>query len=388
MDFPQLAPIIKHLEDGLGEALIALYLVGSGAAGHYMPGRSDLNLFLVLEDDTPLEQVQKLFHAQWSVWAKDLKTPPVVACKTAFLRHLQLKPALNMHIQQEAQLLSGQFIAPYPRYDRLEVLATYCTAALNASPALGVNLPDGEKNQPAYNQLHRLARRLIHQPIPSEATPRQLFIIIQRELKAQLAQIRGDKPVPRVATTNLEAVYHKSTIVVLIIPEMSEQELAALDWSTIAGALKSQNQGIGVTTPWQFRLSLLIDEPIDYALHRYERQWGRDILEDHPISRAQIYRALARDASNLLVNVLPQHYLITLYNEEKYRVIHDLQNRLLNLHLQAELLHRIHGFPFSIPSIKVPGRETQVDQRIAALVSRLDYWVTYYIDASEQATVD
>lgn len=388
MNFPLLTQMIKTFEDGLGDALVALYLVGSAATNYYMPGRSDVNLFMVIRDDTPLHQVQELSNAQWLLWAKDSVSPPAVAYQAAFLRHLRLNPALTRHMQENAQLLSGQVFAHFPAPGRLEVLATYCTAALNASVALAPGRSGAEIAKQAYNHLHRLARRLHNQPISDKATSRQLFIIVQRELQARLARLRNNDTAVPAPKNNLEAIYSKSQRVVFIIPEMGERELALLNWSTIAGSLNSQFQEIGVATPWQLRLSLFVDAPIDYALQRYERQWGRDVLPEQPVSRAHVYRALARDASDLLVNALPQRYLKAVHADEKYQVIHDLQNRVLNLHLQAELLRRMHGFPFSVPSIHLPGRETPVDQRIAVLHKRLDYWAAYYADAGEQNAAD
>jgi hypothetical protein len=385
MDTSRLQPIIAALEDGLGNSLVALYLVGSAATPYYFPGHSDINLMLVIGADASLRQVQEVVATHWPAWKSILGSPPSVAHLPAFLRHLALNPALNAHLQAHGRLLSGQLPAPFSRPAPLRVFAFYCTAALTASAALAASRPDEGPAPPTYHQLHRLARRLAARPISGKATARQLFIIVQRELQSRLDQFRGGQIPDRAPAHNLEAIYTQSEKCVFVIPEMSAPELAGLDWATIVQSLDSKFQTIGVTTPTQFRLSLLVDVPLDYALERYVHRWGRNLFPDLPVTRVAIYRALARDASHILVQVLPQGYLSVGHADEKNKLIHDLQNRVLNLHLQAELLQRTQGFPFSVPSIKLPGRETPVDQRIIALHKWLDYWTAYYADAGQQS---
>ena len=246
MDTSRLTPIIRAFEDELGDVFVALLLVGSAATNYYLPGHSDVNLMLVIRRDATLQQVQKVVSAQWSIWENTLRTPPTVAYQSAFFRHLRLNPALNLHIQTYARLLSGQVPDPYPQPNQLKVLAAYCTAALTASAALSAPRSISPTTSPAYDQLHRLARRLTAYPLSEKATARQLFIIVQRELQSRLEQFRGLDKSPPTPTNNLEAIYSQLQQIVFVIPELSERQLAALDWSTIAASLDKPFQTIGV----------------------------------------------------------------------------------------------------------------------------------------------
>jgi predicted nucleotidyltransferase len=64
----RVAELAKRLQRRLGEELLGLYLYGSLAAGGFVDGRSDIDLFAVVENDLREDQVEELrrFHTNYA----------------------------------------------------------------------------------------------------------------------------------------------------------------------------------------------------------------------------------------------------------------------------------------------------------------------------------
>ena len=110
---------------------------------------------------------------------------------------------------------------------------------------------------------------------------------------------------------------------------------------------------------------------------RYNHAWGTDSLPQVPVTTAAICREAARHASQLLTITLPQMYLAA-DDEEVGKVIHDIQNKLLNVQLQHELLHRLLGWERILPPTPLPDRQTPAAQRIDANFAHLEWWSNTY----------
>jgi predicted nucleotidyltransferase len=67
----------SELRECLGERLRSVVLYGSGARGDFLPGKSDLN-FMVVVDDLEFEVLQRLTGKVRHFWRKRISTPLVV----------------------------------------------------------------------------------------------------------------------------------------------------------------------------------------------------------------------------------------------------------------------------------------------------------------------
>jgi predicted nucleotidyltransferase len=89
--------VVKEVRDtlvtGLGAHLQALYLFGSAARGQYVPGRSDIDLLLVVDPVTPLLAVRELYRSLWERHAAALGHGPLVATPQDLALHLILFPS-------------------------------------------------------------------------------------------------------------------------------------------------------------------------------------------------------------------------------------------------------------------------------------------------------
>ena len=122
-------------------------------------------------------------------------------------------------------------------------------------------------------------------------------------------------------------------------------------------------------------------------LMRYIHAWGVDSLPPVPVTSTAICREAARYSSQLLTITLPQMYLAA-NDEEVGMVIHDIQNKLLNVQLQHELLHRLLGWERILPPNPLPDRQAPARQRVEANFAHLEWWSNTYfqqLTASQKA---
>jgi hypothetical protein len=90
-------------------------------------------------------------------------------------------------------------------------------------------------------------------------------------------------------------------------------------------------------------------------------------------------RYSARVPSRILIDELPNIYLTKENSEESLnKIIHDFQNKMLNIGLEHELLVRFGLSERFVPPTPAPGREAPPQQRIAALFQHLEWWADFY----------
>ncbi|MBK9055791.1 MAG: hypothetical protein IPL78_34285 [Chloroflexi bacterium] len=175
----------------------------------------------------------------------------------------------------------------------------------------------------------------------------------------------------------MQAIYEVTEEVLLILPDLSSARLAQTDWHAVADLLAGDYNGIRLTTPAQFHLALQYANPLGIRLMRYTLAWGLDGLTNVPISTTAICREAARNTSNILTTLLPQMYLAA-NDDHVSKVVHDMQNKLLNVQLQHELLHRLLGWERVLPPFPLPDRHTPAQERIDANFAHLEWWSAYY----------
>ncbi|MCL4266167.1 MAG: nucleotidyltransferase domain-containing protein [Anaerolineae bacterium] len=383
--------LVQALAAELGDQLEAVYLFGSLAQGHYVPGESDINLFVTVRDGSAFPTLQQAFFPLWQRYQNELKRAPFMATKGAFLRHLQLNPLLAQQLIRDGQQLLG----PPEFLDRRvatiephEAYAYLVTEAMQASAALAPELLGEETAVTALSRLRRLARRLRNEPLPEGETAVQTFARIQHFLAPIIASLPAARKVAGVVPKNtttpllpgLQTIYNEGSKTVLVFTELWPQKIIQTDWSKLAARLPERTTGLELTTVEQMSLSIMFDRPLDLRFKKLQHAWGPNFLAAFNPTTRQIMRYSARVPSRILIDELPHVYLTHESSEEvQHKIIHDFQNKMLNVQLEHELLVRYGLVERFKPPTPVPGREMPAPQRVAALFQHLEWWADFYI---------
>lgn len=382
--------LVQALAQQLGPQLEAVYLFGSLAQGHYIPGESDINLFMVVSSSAALPAMQKAFFPLWQQYQSDLKRAPFLATQGAFLRHLQLNPLLAQQLVRDAQ----QLVGPPEYLDRRvatiephEAYAYLVTEAMQTSAAVAPELLADDTAVTTQARLRRLARRLRNEPLPEGETAVQTFARIQHFLNPIIASLPATQKVARTVPRDntspmlpgLQTIYNEMGKTILVFNELTPQKIIQTDWSKLASRLPERTTGLELTTVEQMSLSIMFDRPLDLRFKKMQHAWGPNFLAAFNPTTRQIMRYSARVPSRILIDELPNVYLTREPTEEvQNKIIHDFQNKMLNIQLEHELLVRYGVVERFVPPSPVPGRETPSPERIMALFQHLEWWADYY----------
>ena len=389
--------VADQLAAALGKRLVAFYLYGSAVTPRYMPEQSDINLLAVtqnpadIDDLRDVSRIRDAFRPLWTTLGETLRRPPAVATAAQFQRHLQLQPLLHHHLATFGKLLHGRdLLPPAPAVSHVESFAYWCQQALEISPLLAPALLQNEDALLLNERLRRLARRL-GCPAGEDESATAVFAHIQTALQDGLLSLDApfawrDQPTAAAPPllANLQAIYEVEDGALLILPQLSEAEWAAIDWAAVAELLAGQYRRVWAATAAQFRLAVGVERPLDALLRRFNHIWGHDILADLPLAPRLMFRQAARLPSDILINSLPQTYL-SQSDDEAHGLIHDFQNKLLNIQLQHELLVRLQGVSPAAPPEPLPDKERPSPERIGAIFAHLDYWAGHYAGLMNQA---
>lgn len=377
-----------------GEELITLYRYGSVGTPDYQPEAPEVDLWAIVADEVDVHQLRAAFLPVWAEHGATLRRPPLLARRGAFQRHLHFFPIFADHLARHGVSLVGPDLldlAPQPPAEG-ERVAYLAQEAMVASAALAPELLSPVQATKTRAHLHRLAQRLTGEAI-SETTPaRELFTAVQLALRALIDGLPGEhlpassQVVDSAEEPNLQAVYQETDHTLFILPILSTDLLQNIDWERLTERLLKRYSSLQATTARQLRLILQSEAALEFALGRYEYEWGLPVLADLQVSKRAVWRAAARLPSRLLVDDVPAAYLTARDDEALHKVVHDYQNRLLNMRLQHELLHRLHGFEAAAPPHPLPGQNVPLPARVEAILSHLDWWADYYrqqMEASE-----
>ena len=372
------------LEKQLGSALKALYRFGSYGSSYYLSGYSDINLLAVVADTSCIHDVRAAFLPLWPQHKDVLRRAPLIADEAALQRHLQLYPLFAHHLATSGRLLLGDApllpaVAPPHESERLAYLAR---ENIEASAALVPSLLPRPAAAAAYRRLHRLARQLYEQPLPVDMPAQALYAHVQARLQPQFNGAPGavqERLVDSRRQPNLLAIYEETDHVVMVIPSLAPELLREIEWQLLSERLEQRATFLQVATMSQLRLSIQCQAPLGFALGRYRRQWGKDPLARVTVAAWAVLREAARIPASLLVDEIPNAYLTSADEDTLHAVIHDYQNRLLNLGLQHELLHRLHGVADAEPPEQLPGRSQPLPVRVEAILNQLGWWSAHYM---------
>jgi predicted nucleotidyltransferase len=98
--------LASRLEALLGEDLVALVLYGSAARGDFAPGRSDINLLLILADASPatLRAIGPTLHQ----WVKTGQPAPLIFSETGWRASTDVFPIEIEDMRQAHRVLKGR----------------------------------------------------------------------------------------------------------------------------------------------------------------------------------------------------------------------------------------------------------------------------------------
>ena len=97
-------PFLAQVDRSLGEGYSAI-LYGSAARGDFIPGRSDINLMLVLDQVTP--PVLKSLGPAFTAWRKSVQEPPLLVSGAEWSRASDAFPIEITDMRLSYQVLRG-----------------------------------------------------------------------------------------------------------------------------------------------------------------------------------------------------------------------------------------------------------------------------------------
>ncbi len=110
-----LRPYLAQVQALFGTALEAVILYGSAAGGEYLPGRSNINLLILLaRQDTDLLKQYAALHKRWK---KEQIVVPLFLTQAELRSSVELFPLEYLEIQEQHVLLAGRDPFPEIRID-------------------------------------------------------------------------------------------------------------------------------------------------------------------------------------------------------------------------------------------------------------------------------
>lgn len=375
--------------DSLGSQLKAAYLFGSYVQGYYQPSESNINLLFIVDDNTDFFELRKLFLPIWKAFGGTLRRAPLVAKESAFARYKQLEPAFMGHLRQNGRLLSGSpyFLTDLPTLDVQEATARLATEALVASGSLLPSLMTPAQAEARLKFTRRLARKLWQEPIPQGETAVTTYARIQKKLGSQISRLPAGKAytntdIPAVTAPflpGLQSLYKEGDNIVMILAHLSPQDIERTEWESMIDRLSAECSGLILTTAAQLCLSLVYDTPIALKTKRYQYNWGVNHIAQLQSSARQMMRQAATLPTRIEIDDLPQA-LLTQDDDQLHTIIHDFQNKLLNIQLTHELLCRFGDVDRYTVPIPLPERTQPAAERIQGIFDHLHLWSAFYTE--------
>ena len=379
--------IAKQMSRKLGGQLEAIFLYGSMADGSYEAGESDINLLAVVADGTSIHALRKLFLPIWNEYKGVLCRAPLIAQEKDFARYLQVAPTFAHHLIHHGEIVFGlpDYLEDWPETDPYDASARLAYEAMQVSTALTPELLEPEAAETAVAQLYRLARKLHNQPIGKDKTAVELYALVQHYLNQQIANLPDPPTItqPSTPTTTLlpglMASYKESDQMVMVFQNITPHQILGIQWPALAKRVANRCTGLRITTAVQLRLINELERPLDLVLRRYNHEWGQNLLAQITPSKKQIFRQAARRPAEIQIDLMPNEYL-TQDQSKIHDIIHDYQNKLLNVQLEHELLRRLLQIKKFEPPEPLPDRTAPNSLRIDAIFRHLGWWSEFYTE--------
>lgn len=384
--------VVAQLTEKMGSQLEAIYLFGSVMDGGYQPGVSDVNLWLVTRNEHNIHEFRAAMQPIWAKYGPILRHAPWLTPRSAFLRHIGLNPLLGYHLAQWGRQVFGKrsLLSKLPKASQHEMYAYWVAELTQASAALVPQLLEPEVAAARLQQLRRLGRQLLGQAAVEGVTAVTLFARLQAWLQQKTADLPTDQPWPKrlppdVTLPGLQAIFRESGQIVMVFADLIPRMVEENDWEGLGEDLAGEYKGLRVVTADHLRLIIQYHTPIDITLRRYQHEWGLNPLEDLEIEPWRVLRTAARLPSYIRTAPFPHAYF-TSPDDNLGHVIHDFQNRMLNIQLEHELLCRLQNIERFTPEEPLPGPDVDSLERITKIFQHFDWWADHYTQAMRQAS--
>jgi hypothetical protein len=384
------AEACEGLVNDLGSDLASVYLFGSLARGDFEPGRSDIDLLLVVDPSMPLVSARDAFRPLWRENAHIWQHGPLVATPADLALHLALFPAFHRVLCRDARCLYGKPVLkdlpPPAPLDPVEEAAYIAARAATYSSVLVPRNIAPARLGHLNRALMQLTKRVTNLEASGTLTALEALLALHarlRELARQMPQFAwcGEPPsgdVPSLLPGCL-AFYQREEHLITVLERVDEHTLSDVDWDEVGAAAEEAAAQFALATPWQLRLAASQKWVDALFFGGFDHIWGADILGDLEASHRTLLRNLARSAAEQRVEKLPLAYLVA-EEDTISQLIHDTQNALLNAGLRAELFARFTDQEFNLPEWTPPGRETPQHERVAAAWQRWRELMVYYAE--------
>lgn len=388
--------LLPALQEQPDVEILAAYSVAPSGDGYFLSHRFQPTLLLLLAHPEQIHPARRAVQRLGAGWNNVLEAPPLIFTPTDLRHYTRLFPLFASHLATHAERLCGDALplvsAPDPH--PIERLAFLFAEAMDASAAL---VPH-EADPLALRRLQRLAAELSdEEEFSSSAGDQRLAANLFAHVQVHLRLIVDSLPIMSRQRThiikdagepNLLALYEDQHRLLVIIPPLSGNLLRRIDWSALSGPMPSHLTTLNVATTDQLYLTIQATRALDFVLGSYHRRWGAELLSGLRVTAPAVFRQAARRPASLLAADVLGAYFLAPDDESVHGIIHDCQNRLLNLRLQHELLCRLLDAPRSEPEQPLPRRDEPLAERIDAIAGHLRWWTAHYLQQMETVPVD
>ncbi len=244
-----------------------------------------------------------------------------------------------------------------------------------------------DKAQERVKLARRLARKLWQAPIAEDETAVTTYARIQQKLGPQIARLPAGKAytnidIPSVTAPflpGLQSLYKEADNIVMVLAHLSPQDIQRTAWEQMTDRLTAECSGLVLTTAAQLCISLVYDTPIDLKTQRFQYNWGINHIAKLQSSKRQMMRQAAIAATFIEIDSLP-HALLTQDDQHLHTIIHDFQNKLLNIQLTHELLCRFGDVERFTPPEPLPDRSLPSTERLQGIFNQLRWWSEFYTE--------
>jgi hypothetical protein len=383
--------VVACLRESLGGQFQALYRLDEPA------GEIPADLLIVVADafwsteaagNAPFCRLRQALMPVWKEAGSRFQDGLLLATMPGLANFMRLYPLFARQLSRGRLVAAGEawgdgIHRTVPMVEPPAEAAYWAGEVMRLSAVLAPGLMEPAAVTQRLQELQGAVTRRRRQPVAADESPVQLLAELQERLCASLpvlpcapaahqAPLEGAPP----PLPHLRAIYERGQRVLLLLPALTFEALAAVDWPQVAAHFQGHFAELQVSTPAQFRLTMQRQEPLLHALRAYAHLWGEDVIGDLEVERWRVLHDAARLPALVLTADLPRAYLT---GDDVYRVVHDCHNRLLNIQLQHELLARLLQLPQAKPPTRLPDPAAPQWQRIGAVADQLAWWGEYYL---------
>lgn len=369
---------LNHLLKTFGKSLLYGYL--HSLSTQY---KDEERLYFILTDEADPLPARQGLNQIWAEHRVQLPNPPILINRSDFERYLQLFPGRAIHMAHNSKKIGpapmlAEKVSVAPSSDQLHGWAYF--QALHTSELIA---PNGAISSDALHLLYSQLRQFNPDALNSGARhPRELVMQLMEslpEVEYTLTEEIGSPPeslpIPTLVShyTNLDRQ--------IFLVSNYQKGITETDWSAVWEHFPRQTEAFQISTPGRFREAIRTYGALDHKLMSFQKMWGADLLSDVNPTKAEILQ----DAARLPIKILVEEYLPKLIEvapeEEADRIIiHDFQNRLLNIRLQNELLGKLGLAEKREPDMAIPSRDAPTHFRIRMVQNHLSWWSNYYFN--------